>query len=103
MSSEAPSARKMRPGRGTAPEGGEFGPPEAEAVVVGRDVLELVSSAMYVDPMTIYREYIQNAADAVDAARRDGLLGASEPGHVFIEIDPSARTARGHNWDHRAW
>lgn len=32
-------------------------------IVVGKDILELVSSAMYVDPLTIYREYIQNAAD----------------------------------------
>ena len=73
---------------------GEFGPPEVEAVIVGRDVLELVSSAMYVDPMTIYREYIQNAADAVDAARRDGLLEVNEPGRVLIEIDSSARNVR---------
>ena len=37
-------------------------------------MLELVSSAMYVDPLTVYREYIQNAADAVDSARAAGLL-----------------------------
>jgi len=43
---------------------------EPNDVVVGKDVLELVSSAMYVDPMTIYREYIQNAANAIDEARR---------------------------------
>ena len=35
-------------------------------VFVGKDILELLSSAMYIDPMTVYREYIQNAADAVD-------------------------------------
>ena len=45
---------------------------EVPEIVVGKDVLELVSSAMYVDPMTVYREYIQNAADAVDAARATG-------------------------------
>ena len=32
-------------------------------IVVGKDILELVSSSMYIDPLTIYREYIQNAAD----------------------------------------
>ena len=69
-----------------------FGPPDE--VIVGRDVLELVSSAMYVDPMAIYREYIQNAADAVDAARQAGLLKAGEPGRVDIEVDATARTVR---------
>ena len=42
----------------------------AGAPVVGKDVLELLSTAMYVDPLTIYREYVQNAADAIDEARR---------------------------------
>ena len=65
-----------------------------EEVVIGRDVLELVSSAMYVDPMSIYREYIQNAADAVDAARKDGTLGTDELGRVDIEVDVATRTVR---------
>ena len=63
-------------------------------IVIGKDVLELVSSAMYVDPMTIYREYIQNAADAVDAARTAGTLTAVEPGQVYISVDPKMRTVR---------
>ncbi|MDX0499550.1 molecular chaperone Hsp90 [Sinorhizobium medicae] len=65
-----------------------------DAIVVGRDVLELVSSAMYIDPMTIYREYVQNAADAIEAARHQGILGASEPGKVSIDIDPATRSIR---------
>ena len=52
-------------------------------IMIGRDVLELVSGAMYVDPMTIYREYVQNAADAVDDARRQGLLATDEPGGLI--------------------
>ncbi len=63
-------------------------------IVIGKDVLELVSSAMYVDPMMIYREYIQNAADSVDVARAAGLLAADEPGRVDIEVEPSTRTVR---------
>ncbi len=63
-------------------------------IVIGQDVLELISSAMYVDPMTIYREYIQNAADAIDDARRQGLLGASDAGRVDIAIDPLTRSVR---------
>lgn len=57
-------------------------------VVVGKDVLELLSTAMYVDPLTIYREYVQNAADAIDAARADGR----EAGRIDIILDAAART-----------
>lgn len=57
-------------------------------VVVGKDVLELLSTAMYVDPLTIYREYVQNAADAIDVARADGL----DAGRIELTLDPGART-----------
>ena len=33
---------------------------------IGKDILELLSSSMYVDPLSIYPEYVQNAADAID-------------------------------------
>jgi len=65
-----------------------------QEITIGRDVLELVSSAMYIDPMTIYREYVQNAADAIDDARRSGLLTEDEAGKVSISIDATTRTIR---------
>lgn len=65
-----------------------------DEIVIGRDVLELVSSAMYIDPMTVYREYVQNAADAIDDARRRGLLAAEEPGRVDITVDAATRSVR---------
>lgn len=69
-------------------------PHQLTDIVIGKDVLELVSSAMYVDPMTVYREYIQNAADAVDAARAAGELASEEPGRIEIMVDPASRTVR---------
>lgn len=66
----------------------------SQEVVVGKDVLELLSTSMYVDPMTIYREYTQNAADAIDDARAHGLLAASQRGEVRITIDTAARSIR---------
>lgn len=66
----------------------------AEDVVVGKDILELLSSAMYVDPMSVYREYVQNAADAIDDARRLGQLGADEAGQVEVNLDQSTRSVR---------
>lgn len=76
---------------------GKTAPPttiDRRDVIIGRDLLELVSSAMYVDPMTIYREYVQNAADAVDDGRQQGLIAPNEAGRVDITIDPASRTVR---------
>lgn len=61
--------------------------------VIGKDVLELLSTAMYVDPLTIYREYTQNAADAIDEACAAGLLQSGQ-GRVDVTIDPATRTIR---------
>jgi len=36
-------------------------------VRVGKDVVELLTSGMYVSPVSIFREYVQNAADSIDA------------------------------------
>jgi len=62
-------------------------------VVIGKDILELLSTSMYVDPMTVYREYIQNASDSIDEARATGALSASG-GEVQISIDADARSIR---------
>jgi hypothetical protein len=61
-------------------------------VVVGKDILELLANAMYVDPLTIYREYIQNAADSIDEARQNGL-NVNDP-RVDIAIDHANRAVR---------
>ena len=67
---------------------------EFSDIVIGPDILELLSSAMYVDPITIYREYVQNAADAIDVARNEGLLVPDQPGRVNIVMDAQARSVR---------
>lgn len=64
----------------------------ADEIVIGKDILELLSSSMYVDPMTIYREYVQNAADSVDEARSSGIL--TEPGKVSITLDVPGRNLK---------
>jgi molecular chaperone HtpG len=61
-----------------------------QPLLVGKDILELLSTSMYVDPMSMYREYIQNSADAVDLAQSAGLLHV--PGSVEIRIDQAKRT-----------
>jgi molecular chaperone HtpG len=66
----------------------------SDGIVIGKDILELLSSSMYIDPMSIYREYIQNAADAIDEARTIGVLGERTAGRVEIDIDPAQRSIR---------
>ena len=63
-------------------------------VVVGKDVLELLSTAMYVDPLSVVREYVQNAVDAIDQAYSAGLLKGARKGRIEIRLDPQARTLR---------
>ena len=49
---------------------------------VGGDILRLITAGMYDNPLVVYREYLQNAADSI--ASRDG----HESGSVKIDIDP---------------
>ena len=61
---------------------------DAPASLVGGDVLSLVTAGMYDNPLAIYREYIQNAADALAAA------GNTANGKVEINIDSSELRVR---------
>lgn len=63
-----------------------------DTIRVGADIVELLTSGMYVAPITVFREYVQNAADAIDAARELGLLGPKERGQVTVEVDQSTRS-----------
>lgn len=66
----------------------------SDDIMIGRDVLELLSSAMYIDPMTIYREYLQNAADAIDEARQKGVHSKDDLATVEVTIDETHRVVR---------
>lgn len=59
---------------------------------VGKDILELISVSMYVEPLTMYREYIQNATDSIDQAVSAGLLGNTSDGHIRVRISQSNRS-----------
>lgn len=65
-----------------------------EDIVVGKDVLDLLTGAMYVDPLSIYREYIQNSADAIREAREAGLYSKANQPAVQIIVDPKLRTVK---------
>ena len=46
--------------------------------IIGKNVIENLTTAMYEDLRIIYREYIQNSADSIDKAIQQGLLGPGE-------------------------
>jgi Histidine kinase-, DNA gyrase B-, and HSP90-like ATPase len=64
-----------------------------DAPIIGKDVLELLSSSMYVNVLSVYREYIQNAADSIDAAKESGLISKGS-GSVHLHLDQQRRVAR---------
>ena len=61
-------------------------------IKVGKSILELLTTAMYASPLTIYREYIQNSVDSIDQARDRNLYKTStdEP-KINISIDRAKR------------
>src|SRR5580698_2174441 len=66
---------------------------DADAVRIGKDVIEILTSGMYVSPVTIYREYVQNAADSIDAARSEGVISSRTRGRVSVDLDHATRSA----------
>lgn len=46
--------------------------------IFGANILENVTSGMYKNSQIIFREYIQNACDALDAAISQKILAAGE-------------------------
>lgn len=58
--------------------------------VIGKDVIESLTIGMYEDSRFIFREYIQNSADQIDKAIRDGLLEEGQ-GEIHIHISPETR------------
>ena len=58
---------------------------------IGAHILESLTTGMYKNSRTIFREYIQNACDAIDSAVKQGLITAKEA-EILINIDSEARS-----------
>lgn len=59
-------------------------------MLVGKDILRLITTAMYDDPLILYREYIQNAVDAIDYAVTKGFQ--KDKGIVSVNFNHTERT-----------
>ena len=58
--------------------------------VMGKNIWDNLTTGMYSDSNIIFREYIQNACDAIDAAQNLGLLGENES-EIEIFLDEKQR------------
>ena len=58
--------------------------------VFGKNVIETLSEGMYDNPLFLFREYVQNSADAIDSAISAGILSKHEA-QININIDIDKR------------
>ena len=61
---------------------------------VGKDILDLVTNAMYVEPLSIFREYVQNAADAIDEAKEKNIYSKNSTPKIEISININERNIK---------
>lgn len=66
-------------------------PVESYTTKIGKNILENLTSGMYTDSRFVYREYVQNAADAIDNAIRQNILKIEEA-IIDIHIYHNERT-----------
>lgn len=60
-------------------------------MVVGKNILDNLTTGMYSDSKVIFREYIQNACDQIDLAVELGILSSQKDGIVDIYTDAKKR------------
>ena len=59
-------------------------------IIIGKHTLESLTSGMYSDSFVVFREYIQNAADSIDAAYNNHVLSDGND-RITICLSPSER------------
>ncbi len=60
-------------------------------LIIGKYTLESLTNGMYASPLDLYREYIQNAVDSIDAAIME-KLERPEYFEIAININPEKNT-----------
>ncbi|KAF0197159.1 MAG: hypothetical protein FD169_518 [Bacillota bacterium] len=59
-------------------------------IAIGKFTLESLTTGMYINPMDVFREYIQNSVDSFDEAYETGLLRPGEE-KILITINQAGR------------
>jgi len=62
-----------------------------EKTIIGKHILGSLTTSMYTNPLFIYREYIQNAADQIDALRSQGANSEKKRERIIVQIDKTSR------------
>lgn len=60
----------------------------SEKIIIGKHTLESLTSGMYSDPYVVFREYIQNSVDSIDAAINNGIIRAGED-QIVVQLRPT--------------
>jgi molecular chaperone HtpG len=60
----------------------------------GKQLLDILMFSMYPEPKIIYREYIQNALDSINAASQKGILAKVKDGNVLVTINRQDREVK---------
>jgi len=63
----------------------------AKQIRTGRHLIDIITSGMYSHPLMVLREYVQNAADAIDVAVRNKIIDSGK-GRIEIHVDGESRT-----------
>jgi len=58
---------------------------------IGHQMLDIITSGMYDDPLMVYREYVQNSVDSIDLAVNQGKFSESD-GRISIRISGQTRS-----------
>ena len=61
---------------------------------IGKNLIDILMFSMYPDAKMIYREYIQNAYDAIIEAQRVGVLSQVKDGQVSVLVNQKERLAQ---------
>jgi molecular chaperone HtpG len=69
--------------------------PSITPPIVGKQLLDVVSSGMYNDPLMVIREYVQNSVDAIDAISE--TAGNECHSKISIDVDSASRRIRVHD------
>ena len=64
--------------------------------VFGKNILENLTTGMYSDSRVMYREYVQNSCDAIDAAINAGIIDRKDTS-IDINIDAAKQEVRIHD------
>ena len=62
-----------------------------ESFITGKQILEIITSGMYSNPLMVIREYIQNSVDSIDQALTSGFLNNSDDAFIKININGQNR------------